>query len=281
MTRAGAAMVASNHHYEMDPRIFELFLDPTLKYSSGLYLTQGDSLDQAQQQKLDYIARQLEVTPESTVLDVGCGWGSLTCYLAREIGCRVIGITPTPVQADYVRARLDSLGLADRARILVSSFEEVDLDHGSVDAVSFVGSIVHVMDKRSALVKCYKMCRHQATVYLSETCFRNRAKQNAFDMRPGTEFVRNDIFGQGELLTLSSYIAFLEDAGFSLAGLRDLTSDYHRTIEHWRQNAHRNCEALEAIDPGIIDRLDRYFDVANAGWGYTSKQYAIVAKRKR
>jgi cyclopropane-fatty-acyl-phospholipid synthase len=102
-----------------------------------------------------------------------------------------------------------------------------------------------------------------------------------FDERPGTLFIRNEIFGQGELIPLSSYIAFFEDAGFSLAGLTDLTWDYHRTIEHWRQNAHRNRTELDSIEPGMVARLDRYFDVANAGWGYTSKQYAVVAKRTR
>jgi cyclopropane-fatty-acyl-phospholipid synthase len=66
--------VESNRHYSQDPRIFELFLDPTLKYSSGLYLGDGDSLAQGQQQKLDFIARELQITAASTVLDVGCGW---------------------------------------------------------------------------------------------------------------------------------------------------------------------------------------------------------------
>src|SRR4051812_988637 len=101
-----SAVPASNYHYELPPKIFELFLDPTLKYSSGLYLDPGDSLAEAQRHKLDYIARQIEATSASIVLDVGCGWGSLTCHLAEHVGCRVIAITPAQAQADYVRARL-------------------------------------------------------------------------------------------------------------------------------------------------------------------------------
>jgi cyclopropane-fatty-acyl-phospholipid synthase len=71
------------------------------------------------------------------------------------------------------------------------------------------------------------------------------------------------------------------DAGFSLTGLRDLTWDYHRTIEHWRERMRGNRVELESIEPGIVGRLERYFDIANAAWGYTAKQYAIVARKKR
>jgi cyclopropane-fatty-acyl-phospholipid synthase len=288
MTGAGAeglgtvvSTVESNYHYTQDPRIFELFLDPTLKYSSGLYLAEDDSLAQAQQQKLAFIAHQLELTPESTVLDVGCGWGSLVCHLARCVGCRVVGITPAPAQASYLWRRIEELGVADRVRVLLSSFEEADLAPRSFDAISFVGSIVHMKDKASALAKSYAACRPRATVYLSETCLRNRALQETFDERPGTKFIRDEVFGEGELIPLSSYIEFFEDAGFSMTRIRDLTPDYRHTIEHWRDRARSNRVELESIEPGIAARLERYFDVANAGWGYTAKQYAIIATKRR
>jgi len=272
---------ASNLHYDQDPRIFELFLDSSMKYSSGLYRTPGDSLEKAQRQKLDFIAENLGATPQSTILDVGCGWGSLVVHLAQEVGCRVVGVTPAPAQARYVRRRLERAGAAERAEILVSPFERLEFRDRSFDGVSFVGSIVHLPDKAGALAGCFSACRPGAAVYLSETCFRSRKIQEKFDQRPGTQFIRDEIFGQGELIPLSQYISYFEQAGFSLAGLHDLSRDYHRTIEQWRENARRNREALEAIEPGILDRLERYFDVANAGWGYTSKQYAIVARRRR
>jgi cyclopropane-fatty-acyl-phospholipid synthase len=276
-----APAIDSNHHYGQNPRLFELFLDPTLKYSSALYLADGDCLARAQQQKLDFIAQQLELTPRSSVLDVGCGWGSLACHLARHIGCRVIGVTPVPAQARYVRRRVEAAGVADRVRVILSSYEDAALVPRSFDAVAFVGSIVHLRDKRSALARCAAACRPRAKVYLSETCLRNRMIQETFDERPGTQFIRNEIFGQGELIPLSNYVEFFEDAGFSLAALRDLTWDYHRTIEHWRERARSNREQLESIESGIVARLERYFDVANAGWGYTAKQYAIVAQKRR
>lgn len=273
--------VASNRHYDSTPRVFELFLDPTLKYSSGLYAHEGVSLAEAQQHKLTFIVDNLELRPDSVLLDVGCGWGSLTCHAAQRVGCSVIGITPAATQADYVRRRAAALGIADRVSVTVSSLEALELKPRSLDAVSLVGSIVHVENKRDALAKLYAACRPGATVYLSETCFRNEALQARYDARPGTGFIRQEIFGQGELIPLSRYVAFLEDAGFSLTGLRDLSADYRKTIEHWRENARANAAPLEALEPGIVERLERYFDIANAAWGYTSKHYAVTAKRAR
>src|SRR6185436_18653900 len=114
--RGGAAHVAadaSNHHYDLPPRIFELFLDESLKYSVGLFERDDDTLEVAQQRKLERIARELRLGEGARVLDVGCGWGSLVGFLARR-GCRVTGITPSPRQAEFVAARAAAAGLADR-----------------------------------------------------------------------------------------------------------------------------------------------------------------------
>ncbi|MEO1338898.1 MAG: SAM-dependent methyltransferase, partial [Myxococcota bacterium] len=70
-------------------------------------------------------------------------------------------------------------------------------------------------------------------------------------------------------------------AGFSLIAMRDLTADYFKTIEAWGHQLQSNRDTLEARWPGIVERYQRYFDVANAGWGFTTKHYALTAARQR
>lgn len=252
-----------------------------MKYSPGLFPDGSESLELAQIKKLHFIAEQLGVTAGSRVLDVGCGWGSFVCFLAKHYGCEVVGVTPAPRQAEHIRARAADLGIAERVRIQVGHLHEVSLPRGTFDGVSFIGSITHVPDKPAAIATAWSMLRPTGTVYLSETCFCNATKQREFASRPGTRFVLQETFGWAELIPVSEYIRHFEDAGFSLRGLVDLTADFHRTIEIWIENVERNRAAIDAIEPGLSDRLLRYCEVSNAGWGYTSKQYAVVASKRR
>ncbi len=273
----------TNQHYDLPPEVFGHFLDARMKYSSGLYDDGVRDLDEAQERKLAFICDQLRLGRGGRLLDIGCGWGSLALYAAAERGARVVGITPAPRQAEYVRARAAELGLTERVEVVCAQIDEVaaDLPAGGFDALAMVGSIVHFRDKAATLRAAYRVLRKGGLAYLSESCFRNAARERAFAERPGTLFVRDTIFGWGELLPVSRYVAWFEDAGFSLTGLTDLSDHYARTIEDWRSNALRNRAALEALEPGLTDRLVRYFEASNAGWGYTTKHYALTAAKRR
>lgn len=271
----------SNHHYTQDSRVFELFLCSHLKYSSGLYTSDSDSLDTAQENKMHMIASAINAREGACVIDVGCGWGSLSLFLAKQYGCRVTGITPSQTQHQYILEKAKKQGVLEKITIKRSSIESVDLDQGSFDAATMLGSITHMPDKQAVVNKVHKLLARNGILYLSESCFKNKKIYDEFNHREGTEFIRNDIFGWGELLLLSDYVRFIENAGFSLTGMRDLSRDYYKTIEQWRINALHNADKIDALQAGKTDQLIRYFDIANAGWGYTSKHYAVTACKRR
>ena len=268
-------------HYDLEPEIFELFLDPYMKYSSGLYLSGGESLAEAQVQKMEFVARQLEIKGGERVLDMGCGWGSLLIFLAERYGCRGWGVTPAANQVEFLRRRASERGVSHLVTADVTHVQEATFPAEAFDAVTFLGSIVHMDDKAGILRESYRLLQHGGRIYISETCFRNRSKFEEFTDRPSSVFVREEVFGWGSLVPVSEIIAALEDAGFSLVGLTDLTRHYHRTIEHWMENINKNRARLEAIRPSVVDKLLRLFEVANAGWGFTAKHYAVVAAKKR
>jgi cyclopropane-fatty-acyl-phospholipid synthase len=271
----------TNVHYDQDPRIFRLFLDSSMKYSPGLFPDGGEDLDTAQQKKMHFIARQLELRGGERVLDIGCGWGSLACFLAGEYACQVVGVTPAVRQARHIRERAAELGLGERIHIEVGHFDEVSFANHGFDALAFVGSITHFPEKARAIARAARLLRQEGRVYLSETCFANAEKRREFEARPATNYVLREMFGWAELIPVSEYLRHFEDAGFSLQGLVDLTEAFRRTIELWSENAERNREYLDEIQPGLCDRLLRYFEISNAAWGFTSKQYAVTASRRR
>lgn len=271
---------ASNHHYALPAQIFELFLDKNLKYSVGLFESEHDSLDDAQIRKLEFIADALHLKPGSRVLDAGCGWGSLSVFLA-ERGCIVTGITPSPVQADYIAKRAEKAGVTERLDIRRGVFEEQEFSRGTFDAISFVGSIVHMPDKLSVLKRSRELLRKRGRIYLSETCFSSEERYQQYAQGQEHGFIKDEIFGWGDCVPVSRYVAHMESAGLSLVGLKDLTAHYFHTIAEWRRRADKNRDAIDRIRPGYTDTLIRYFDLCNTSWGYTTKQYALIAARDR
>jgi cyclopropane-fatty-acyl-phospholipid synthase len=93
--------------------------------------------------------------------------------------------------------------------------------------------------------------------------------------------VSHGIFGWGDMSPVSFYVSDIEDAGFSLIGLKDLTADYRRTIEAWRANLIGNKDEFDACLSLQSEKYIRYFEAANSGWGYTTKHYAVIASRSR
>lgn len=280
---AGAPPLPSdtNQHYDLDPAIFGLFLDPLRKYSSGLYRSPGDTLETAQLAKLHFVADRLQLRQGDRVLDVGCGWGALLLFLAREYRCRSLGISPAGRQHEFIASRAAMLEVADLVDTAQGHFETVDLPAGRFDAVSMLGSIVHMPDLDVVMARARTLLRRGGRLYVSESCFRNAAARERFDRRSGTEFVRNTIFGWGDMRPLSDLLRAAEDAGLSIVSVDDLTDDYRRTIDDWLRNVATNADTIDAVRPGTAATLTRYLDVANAGWGYTTKHYALVCRNAR
>lgn len=268
-------------HYDLEPRIFEQFLDPYMKYTCGLYPTGNESLAEAQRHKMVFIAQQLGICGGERVLDVGCGWGSLLLFLAQQLSCRGLGVTPASKQADYVRKKAFEWQLEPLIQVEQAHFQDLQLAPASFDAIAFVGSIIHMHDQPGVLQECYRLLKPKGRIYISESCFRNRQKYEEFSNRPSSRFVQDEVFGWSSMVPLSDIITALEDAGFSLTALTDLTGHYQRTIRDWMHNIQQNYDSLEATHSGIAAKLLRYLEIVNTGWGFTIKHHAVVATKKR
>ncbi|MEV0709986.1 SAM-dependent methyltransferase [Nocardia aurea] len=275
------AIADTNQHYDLDPDIFGQFLDPLRKYSAGRYLSEHDTLEQAQRNKLRFVADRLGLRGGERLLDIGCGWGSLILYMAAELRCETLGVSPAPRQHGYIAEQAAARGVADLVRTRVGHFERLDLPARGFDAVTMLGSIVHMPDLDEVFRRARAVLRRDGRLYVSESCFRNAAIRARFDDRAGTDFVRDDIFGWGDLRPLSDLVTAAENAGFSMISVDDLTEDYHRTIEDWIANVEANAATIDAHGAGTAQRLRRYLEIANAGWGYTTKHYALVCRNGR
>src|SRR6187551_2653957 len=128
---------AVRHHYDVSNEFFELFLGPTMVYSCAIWRGgEMKTLEEAQEEKLDTVARKLALEEGERVLDVGCGWGGFPLWAATRYGADVVGITLSPPQAEKARQRAEEAGVGDRVDIRVMDYRDLSRTGEKFDAIA-------------------------------------------------------------------------------------------------------------------------------------------------
>jgi cyclopropane-fatty-acyl-phospholipid synthase len=122
-------------HYDLGNAFYSRWLDPTMTYSAAVYDRPGQPLPEAQRNKYASLARSIQLGPDQSVLEIGCGWGGFAEFAAKEVGARVTGITISQAQHDFARKRLFDAGLADKADIKLIDYRDVQ---GQFDRVASI-----------------------------------------------------------------------------------------------------------------------------------------------
>ncbi|HEY6144962.1 MAG TPA: cyclopropane-fatty-acyl-phospholipid synthase family protein, partial [Solirubrobacterales bacterium] len=136
---------AVRHHYDVSNEFFELFIGPTMVYSCAIWRGgEKKTLEEAQEEKLDTVARKLDIKEGERILDVGCGWGGFPLWAATKYGADVVGITLSPPQAEKARQRAEEAGVADRVEIRVMDYRDLPATGEKFDAIASIGMVEHV-----------------------------------------------------------------------------------------------------------------------------------------
>jgi cyclopropane-fatty-acyl-phospholipid synthase len=221
---------AVRHHYDVSNEFFALFLDETMTYSCALFEDGVETLEEAQRAKLELICRKLELEPGMTMLDIGCGWGSLAIHAARDHGASVVGITLSEPQAGLARERAIEAGVGDRVEFRVMDYR--DLRDERFQAVASIGMVEHVgegqIDRYAAQISAVlepggRVLNHGIT-YIP-------AAEGGAHI--GGDFSNRYVFPDGELLNLSRMLLAFERAGFEALNVENLHTDYAETLRHW------------------------------------------------
>ncbi|MFE5486933.1 class I SAM-dependent methyltransferase [Streptomyces sp. NPDC056527] len=251
---------AISHHYDVGNDFYELVLGPSMVYSCA-YWTDGGTLEEAQRDKLDLIARKLNLKEGDRLLDVGCGWGSMAMHAAREYGAQVVGITLSREQAAFARKRIAEEGLTDRIEIRVQDYR--DVKDGPYDAISSIGMAEHVgavryreyADILHALLKPGgRLLNHQISR-------RPEPDEAAYQV---DEFIDAYVFPDGELAPMGRTLTTLEDAGFEVRDVEAIREHYALTLRRWVANLEGDwARAVRNTSPGRA-RIWRLYMAASA-----------------
>jgi cyclopropane-fatty-acyl-phospholipid synthase len=238
------------HHYDLDARLYSLFLDADQQYSCAYFENSDLSLDDAQLAKKRHLAAKLRVTPGVRLLDIGCGWGGLALYLAEIAGARVTGITLSQEQYQRATSRARERGRQDVA------FELLDYRDvaGRFDRIVSVGMFEHVgvgfYD--AFFTKCAKLLAEDG-IALLHTIGRSSP--------PGitNPWIAKYIFPGGYIPALSEVLPVIERAGLVITDVEVLQLHYAETLMAWRERflAHRD-EVLRLYDQRFVRMWEFY-----------------------
>lgn len=221
---------AIRHHYDLPVEFYRLWLDRRMIYSCGYFPTGDETLDAAQEAKLDLVCRKLRLAEDHRLLDIGCGWGGLVTFAAERYGARAHGVTLAERQAEEARRRLASAGLDGRATVALRDYRDLE---GTFDRVASIGMSEHV--GRVHLERYFRAAWERLTpsgLMLNHAISRGPTAGPADPANDHT-FIRRYVFPDGEIVDLGETIRAAEAVGFEVRDVEDLREHYARTLRHW------------------------------------------------
>ncbi|OGA47037.1 MAG: cyclopropane-fatty-acyl-phospholipid synthase [Betaproteobacteria bacterium RIFCSPLOWO2_12_FULL_63_13] len=230
---------AIEYHYDVSNDFYRMFLDRNMVYSCAYFQNDHDTLDQAQEQKLDYVLTKLRVQPGHRLLDIGCGWGALIVRAAAKFGCFATGITLSRNQYELARERIRSEGLQERCEVRLQDYRDIP-ETERYDRISSIGMFEHVGLKHlGAYFRKIESMLADDGVVLNHGITAAHPDNRIVGMGVG-KFIDRYVFPDGELPHISLVMREMSEAGFEIADVESLRRHYARTCEHWTGNIERN-----------------------------------------
>jgi cyclopropane-fatty-acyl-phospholipid synthase len=254
---------AVRHHYDVSNEFFSLFLDESMTYSCAIFSLGAETLEAAQEEKLEMVARKLALKEGERVLDVGCGWGSFPLWAATRHGASVLGITLSPPQAERARQRAEAAGVADQVEIRVMDYRDLAASGERFDAIASIGMVEHVGESQidvyartlaSLLEPGGRLLNHGIA----------RLRHSDPDAGP---FSERYVFPDAEPLHLSRVLLALERAGFVTHHVEGFGDDYAETLRHWARRLDENLDdAVRLAGPERVRVWRLYLRMARRGF---------------
>lgn len=257
---------AISYHYDLSNEFYRLWLDRDMVYSCGYFETGSEDLDQAQQAKLRHLCRKLRLKPGERLLDVGCGWGGLARFAAREFGVEVLGITLSREQLRLGRERVAAEGLEGQIQLELMDYRDLPQD-GQFDKVVSVGMFEHVGHANLPLY-----CQQLSGVVRPGGLVMNHGiTARHVDGRPvgqgAGEFIGRYVFPHGELPHLVQIGSCISESGLEIVDVESLRLHYARTLDFWSQRLEAQLDKARELVPERALRIWRVY-LAGCAYGF-------------
>ena len=237
---------AIHHHYDVSNRFYELVLGPSMTYTCAVYPTADATLEEAQAEKYDLVARKLDLKPGDRLLDVGCGWGGMVRHAAEHYGVKAIGVTLSQQQASWAGEAIERQGLGGLAQVRYMDYRDV-VETG-FDAVSSIGLTEHIGVRNYGEYFTFLQGRLRDGGRMLNHCITRR--DGSLSTSAGA-FIDRYVFPDGELAPVGTIVTAMHDHGLEVRHVEDIREHYALTLAAWSRNLQEHWdEALEEVSLG-------------------------------
>jgi cyclopropane-fatty-acyl-phospholipid synthase len=251
-------------HYDLGNDFYAAWLDAGMTYSSAIYREAGQSLEQAQDEKLARVLQLLRLDGGERVLEIGCGWGALAERLVRDAGCHVVGVTLSPSQLAYARARMDAAGLAAHTDLRLQDYRDVQ---GRFDRIVSI-EMLEAVGEAYWPVYFARLRESLAPGGIAVLQVISIEERRFEDYRRTPDFIQRHIFPGGMLPSVPALRDCIARAGLALESAEQFALSYAATLAEWRRRFHRAWPDLRAgaFDDAFGRKWDYYLAYCEAGF---------------
>lgn len=245
-----------SYHYDLGNQFYSRWLDRTMTYSSAVFQSEADTLEDAQTRKYQKLAELADIRPGDQVLEIGCGWGGFAEYAAKEYGAHVTGITISKEQYDFAKVRLQRAGLEHMTDIVMQDYRKLDQCFDkivSIEMFEAVGEKYWPIYFKT-IANCLK---DGGKVALQVITIEHKAY---LEYRTQPDFIQKYIFPGGMLPSMQALDDPLETAGLSLHSCQGYGQDYARTLAEWKVRFKKAWPELVATAK-FDDRFKRMWEL--------------------
>ncbi len=239
-------------HYDLGNAMYQLFLDPSMMYSSAVYPSASADLAEAQQHKLRLLCDKLQLTPNDHLLEIGTGWGSLAIFAAKNYGCKVTTTTISREQHDYAAAQIEAAGLGDRITLLFEDYRLLTGEYDKLVSIEMIEAVGHEF-LSTYFAKCSQLLKPNGLMVLQAITI---ADQRYDIYRKEVDFIKKFVFPGGCLPSMTRMTqALTSHTDFVVRHVQDIGLDYARTLADWCSNFMAARDAVHQL--GYDDRFVR------------------------
>ncbi|EKO3389600.1 SAM-dependent methyltransferase [Vibrio fluvialis] len=239
-------------HYDLGNDLYQTFLDERMLYSSALYLSTSDSLEQAQIQKMDRLCQQLQLTANDHVIEIGTGWGAMAIYMAQHYGCKVTTTTISEEQFAYAEAEITRLGLEAQITLLKQDYRLLEGQFDKLVSIEMIEAVGKAY-LASYIEKCQSLLKPGGLMAIQAITI---ADQRYDYYSNNVDFIQKYIFPGGFLpsITVLTQMA-TRHTDFIVRDVFDIGMDYAKTLADWRLRFEAALNTVQAL--GYDERFVR------------------------
>ena len=262
-----------SEHYDLGNDFYELWLDPTMTYSSALFEQSGQSLESAQTAKYEALCQGVQLQPGDRVLEIGSGWGGFCSHAARHHGCRVTAITLSQRQLEYVRHRIHREGLEAHVEVLLCDYRNME---GRFDKIVSI-EMMEALGDRYLEIFCSKLHALLTPEGLVGLQYITVPDSRHAQLRQGVDWIQKHIFPGSLLLSVGRVNEAVNRTGdLFLHQLRDLGASYAKTLRLWWENFNAKQDDVLKLgfDRRFLRKWNYYLQYCEAA--FASRNISVV-----